>query len=86
MDGKTLNLLTIPITLNYSSDSYVEGVDKVIEQEREKMLKNDIGEGLFNQLSYADRIFMIETAGSIDFGHAIDLDKIAQDIKEYDNY
>ncbi|MFH1048552.1 MAG: hypothetical protein V1732_02720 [Patescibacteria group bacterium] len=81
MDG-----ITFPITLNYSSNSFGERVDKIVEQEQEKMLKNDIGEDLFNQLSYADRIFMIKTAGSIDFGHPIDLDKIAQDIESYENY
>ncbi len=80
-----MNGITFPITLNYFSNSFGENVDKTVEQEKEKMLKNDIGEDLFNQLSYADRIFMMETAGSIDFRHAIDLNKIAQEINDYEN-
>ncbi len=45
-------------------------------------LKKQIGEELFNQLSYGDKLFMAETAGSIDFGHAIDLYQIAREIKK----
>lgn len=47
-------------------------------------LKNIIGEDLFNTLSEEDRLFMTETMGSIDFGHAIDLEKISQEIKNND--
>lgn len=47
-------------------------------------LKNIIGDELFNTLSEEDRLFMAETMGSIDFGHAIDLEKISQEIKNND--
>lgn len=40
------------------------------------LLKNNIGEELFNQLSYSDKILMAKTAGVIDFGHPIDLNNI----------
>lgn len=73
----------------HSSDSLVGSIDKVEDEiitDKLLLLKNDIGEELFNKLSYSDRIFMIETAGSIDFGHPINLDKIARDIKNYDYY
>jgi len=49
-------------------------------------LREDIGEELFNQLSRDDKTFMIEATGSIDFGHSIDFDKLAQYIKNYDAY
>ena len=85
---ENFNLFFPPQTLNYSSDSFVEPIDKIKEQivdDKFSILKNDIGEELFNQLSYDDKIFMIETAGTIDFGHPIDFDKLGQYIKNYDN-
>jgi len=75
--------------LDYSSDSFVEPVDKIKEQvisSEFAALKEDIGEKLFDQLSYEDKIFMIETSGSIDFGHPIDFDALAQYIRDYDDY
>ena len=44
------------------------------------ILKDNIGEELFNQLSYSDKILMIKRAGVIDFGYPIDLNKIAKEI------
>lgn len=44
-------------------------------------LKKQIGDKLFNQLSYSDKLFMAETAGSIDFGHAVDLYQIAREMR-----
>lgn len=55
--------------------------DKILE-DKFSLLKKDVGDELFNQLSYNDKIFMIETAGILDFGRIIDLDKIAQEIYE----
>lgn len=86
---ENFNLISLPINLDYSSDSFVEPIDKTREQVvRDKFLelKNDIGEKLFNQLSYDDKIFMIETSGILDFGHSIDLNKIAEDIRDYKGY
>ena len=86
---ENLNTIYLRPRLDYSSDSFVEPVDKVEEQVINSelvALKEDIGENLFDQLSYDDKIFMIETSDSIDFGHPIDLDKIAQDIRDYDDY
>jgi hypothetical protein len=77
--------------LKYSSNSSAKSLDRLIDIEKEKIiaqkllnLKSAIGEKLFEELSYQDRIFMIETANSIDFGHPIDLKKISQEIKNYD--
>lgn len=79
------------LELKYSSNSLVRNFDKLIDIEQEKIitrkllkLKSMIGEKLFDELSYQNRIFMIETADSIDFGHSIDLEKISQEIKNYD--
>lgn len=72
-----------------SSDSLAGSIDKIEDEiitGKLLLLKDDIGEELFSKLSYSDRIFMIETSGSIDFGHSIDFDKMAQYIKDYDNY
>lgn len=83
------NLIT-PISLlgklKYSSNSATKEIDEIKERAMDdsfELLKNDIGDGLFNQLSFQDKIFMISTAGSIDYGRAIDLDKIAEEIKNY---
>jgi hypothetical protein len=77
--------------LKYSSNSSVKILDRLIDIEQEniitrKFLKLEIiiGKELFNSLSYQDKIFMIETANAIDFGHTVDLEKISQEIKNYD--
>ena len=78
-------------TLAFSSDSSVESSDRFVEQEivaaRDRKfleLKNIVGNQLFESLSYSDKVFMAETANSIDFGHAVDLEKIAKEIKNDD--
>ena len=83
-----LNIYLRPAKLNYSSDSSIDATDKIVEEiiaTKFLFLKKQIGDELFNQLSYSDKLFMAETAGSIDFGHAVDLYQIAREIKEYDN-
>lgn len=47
-------------------------------------LKKNIGEKLFNQLSEKQIEFMLKTAGSIDFGHPIDLKQILKTIRNED--
>ena len=89
MSAIAIENLMFPINLDYSSNSFVEPIDKIEEQiinDSFLFLKNDIGEELFNKLSYDDKTFMVKTAGSIDFGHLVDLNKIAQNIKEYDTH
>ena len=44
-------------------------------------LRNTIGPQLFDRLSSEDKLLMIRTAGSIDFGRSIDLDTISKVIK-----
>jgi len=86
----TLNNLT-EIYLNAISIPQSEENGRALEQaetlaDKFSLLKNDIGNELFEQLLYDDKVFMSETAGSIDFGHTIDLDQIAKEIKSYDDY
>lgn len=54
--------------------------------EKLNLLKKDIGEDLFNRLSYEDKIFMLNTADSIDFRHPIDLEEISREISEYEAF
>lgn len=73
----------------FSSDSSIGDIDKTIEQvemmeEKLFLVRNNIGDELFNQLSHADKALMAKTAGVIDFGHPIDLDKIQDEIDNYD--
>lgn len=49
------------------------------------VLKDDIGEELFNRLSHEDKIFTIETAGSVDLGRRVSLRKIFKEIEDYDS-
>jgi hypothetical protein len=85
------NLIELSYLNNAISISQIEESGKALEQaetlaDKFLLLKNDIGNELFEQLSYDDKVFMSETAGSIDFGHTIDLDQIAKEIKSYDDY
>jgi predicted DNA-binding protein len=84
-----INMMLMPQKLDYSSNSLVKTSDKIADdiiENKFEVIKDYIGEELFEQLSYSDKIFMSETAGSIDFGHPIDLDQIAKEIKSYDDY
>jgi hypothetical protein len=47
-------------------------------------LKQEMGEDLFNRLSYEDKIFVIETAGSVDLGKRVSLRKIFENIENYE--
>ena len=82
-----MNGILMPRELDYSSDSLVDESDKVTQRivvERFNVVRGNIGEDLFNQLSYDDKILMANTAGVIDFGRPIDLDKVEKDIENYD--
>lgn len=82
-----INMILMPQALDSSSDSLIDESDKIkqrITVERFDVVKGNIGEGLFNQLSYNDKMLMANTAGVIDFGRPIDLDKVEKDIENYD--
>ncbi len=46
-------------------------------------LEEDLGSDLFRQLSYNDKVFLIKTSGSLDFGRIIDLNQVAKNIEDY---
>jgi hypothetical protein len=52
--------------------------DKEITTMKQKLskLRKDIGNYLYYKLNLKYRKFMAKTAGSIDFGHPVDLDKL----------
>lgn len=80
--------ISIPKWLDYFSDSSVDESDKITQQiitDKFDIVKGNIGDELFNQLSYYDKILMANTAGVIDFGRAIDLDKIEKEMENYDD-
>ncbi len=82
-----LNVLLMPKKLEYSSDSLVDESDETAQQiviEKFDVVKNNIGDELFNQLSYNDKILMVKTAGVIDFGRPIDLNKVKKEMENYD--
>ena len=43
---------------------------------KECLLKQDIGKDLYNKLTPEERRMIIETEGSVDFGHKVDFEKI----------
>jgi hypothetical protein len=53
-------------------------------RQRMSNIRADIGYDLFDKLSYEDQVIMANTAGAVDFGYEVDLDKIAQAIRDYD--
>lgn len=57
---------------------------KKTAKKRFDIIRNNIGKELFNQLSYDDKMLMAKTAGVINLGHPIDLDKVAKEIENYD--
>lgn len=83
------NLITIslPRELKYSSDSLVDESDKISQQivtDRLDVVRSNIGNELFNKLSYEDQMLMVNTAGVINFGRPIDLDNVEKDIENYE--
>lgn len=82
-----LNILQLPRELGYSSDSLIDESDETAQQlivERFNIVRSNIGDELFDQLSYNDKMLMADTAGAIDFGRPIDLDKIEDEMENYD--
>ncbi len=82
-----LTMMSMPKELDYSSNSLVDESDKIRQQiivERFNIVRGNIGDKLFSQLSYDDKMLMADTAGIIDFGRPIDLEKVEKEIENYD--
>ena len=85
INTNSLNLFLLPKNLDYSSDSFVDSVDKIEEQitnDKFMILKNNIGEGLYNKLSFEQRMFIVSVSGTINLGKTVDIDAIYKNIKE----
>jgi len=81
-------LVDLPLTNAIERDDILE-TERISSEyliEKLTLLKKELGEDLFNRLSYEDKIFMLNTADSIDFGHPIDLEEISREISEYENF
>ena len=82
---KSLDLSLLPRNLNYSSDSFVDSIDKIEEQiidDKFTVLKNNIGGDLYNELSFEQKMFIVGVSGTINLGKVVDIDAIYKDIKE----
>lgn len=78
--------ISLPRELEYSSGSLVDESDKISQQivaERFDVVRSNIGDELFNKLSYEDQMLMVNTAGVIDFGRPIDLGEVEKEIRNY---
>lgn len=83
----SLSVMVMPKRFDYSSDSSVDEPNEVVQRivtERLDTLRSNIGDELFGQLSYDDRMLMVRTAGAIDFGRSVDLDNVEKEIESYD--
>lgn len=80
-------LLRMPGVSSYSSDSLIEESDKITEHlisDKFAILRNNIGEVLFNKLSYDQKKFIVDVSGTIDLGRQVDIDAIYKNIEELD--
>lgn len=76
-------------SLNYSSDSSVDSIDKtedLVVLDKLNFLKSQIGEDLFSQLFFEDQFFMSSIIGSVDLGHSIDFSDLSDFINDYEDY
>lgn len=79
-----LSLLTKK-SLAHSSDSIVRIVDEIEDEiitDKFLILKNNIGEKLYNKLSSEQKTFIVSVSGTINLGKTVDIDAIYKDIKE----
>ncbi len=77
----------LPVEIKNNSNSLVEDIDKIIEKEqilesKFLILKKDIGDKLFNQLSYEQKKFIINVSGTINLGKFVDIDNIYNRIEK----
>jgi hypothetical protein len=67
----------IQIAEDISATSLVERLEKI---------RKNIGDELFNALSFEERKFMAETAGALDLGPDVNLERMFKYIEEYEDY
>lgn len=79
--------ISMPQELRYSSDSSVDAFDKIVEQEKIitdkfSLLKKDVGDELFNRLSYEQKTFIANVSNTINLGDSVNIDVIYGDIEK----
>lgn len=75
----------IYLQLNHSSDSFVDSVNKIKEQiidDKFLILKNNVGEELYDKLSFEQKSFIASVSGAINLGKFVDIEAIYSDIKK----
>lgn len=69
----------------YLSPFLMKPIEQITPDVRFEELKRDIGENLFDTLSYEDQLFILDTEGSMDLGYEAkeeDLNRVARSIEE----
>lgn len=56
------------------------------EEQKLEALRKEIGDDLYFRLTPSDRLFTVKTAGSVDLGHKVDLNKIFDMIADDDEF
>jgi hypothetical protein len=83
-----INPFLLPRELDYSSDSFVNSVDKTEEQvvnDKFLILKNNIGEELYDKLSSEQKVFITSVSGTINLGKFVNIEAIYNDIEKIEN-
>ncbi|MBI2623494.1 MAG: hypothetical protein HYW65_02870 [Candidatus Liptonbacteria bacterium] len=68
-----------PGAISLSPQPLVE--EKIIE-DKFLLLKKDIGEDLFNKLTYGQQAFIVNVSNTIDLGETVDIDAIYSGIEK----
>lgn len=78
-----------PERIENNSSSLIQYTDIIIEEDRELedkffILKKDIGDELFNRLSYEQKRFIVDVSGTINLGKTVDINAIYNRIEKLD--
>ena len=81
------NLTELDFSPQAISISQIEESSKVLEQaeileDKFSLLKKDVGEKLFSQLSYEQKTFIVNISNTINLGDSVNIDVIYSDIKK----
>lgn len=82
-----LNTILMPRVSDYSSNSLVDESDQIVEQaetleNKFSLLKKDVGDKLFDQLSYEQKTFIVNVSNTINLGDSVNIDVIYSDIEK----
>lgn len=81
------NLTELDFSPQAISISQIEESGKALEQaetleDKFLLLKKDVGDKLFNQLSYEQKIFIVNVSNTINLGDSVNIDVIYSDIEK----